>query len=248
VTAPLFLVAPGQLDGPVPGDALVLEGAEGRHAASVRRIRAGELVDLGDGEGTIARCRVTASGRDHLELELSTIERFPARSLRLVLVQALAKGGRDELAVETATEAGVDRIVPWQAGRSIVRWDGDRGEKARHRWQAATREAAKQSRRAYVPTVEELITTGALTQRVAASALALVLEADAGSNLLDHPLPADGDVLLIVGPEGGIAATELADLENAGAVPVRLGPEVVRTSTAGPLAIAVLAATSGRWS
>lgn len=248
MTAPLFLVGPGRLDRAEPGGAIVLDGAEGRHAASVRRIRAGEPVDVGDGGGTIARCLVTAAGRDQVDLQVGTVERFPAPSPRLVLAQALAKGGRDELAVETATEAGVDAIVPWQAGRSIVRWDGDRGEKARHRWRATAREAAKQSRRPHVPAIEDLATTGALTERVRASALALVLEAGAGSRLLDHSLPADGEVLLIVGPEGGIAAAELAGLEDAGAVPVRLGPEVVRTSTAGPLAIAVLAATSGRWS
>jgi 16S rRNA (uracil1498-N3)-methyltransferase len=149
--------------------------------------------------------------------------------------------------VETATEVGVDLVLPWQAGRSVVRWQGERGERARQRWQTIAREASKQSRRARVPLVEPARTTPALARRVEQSALALILHEAAERPLLDVALPTAGELLVIVGPEGGIADDELEVLAEAGAVPVRLGPEVLRASTAGPVALGWLAASTGRW-
>jgi 16S rRNA (uracil1498-N3)-methyltransferase len=248
VTSARFLVAAGQLDDLRPGAGFVLDGDEGRHAATVRRIRAGEQIDLADGVGVIAHCAVTAAGSGRLDLRVEGVDRLPPPALRLALAQALAKGGRDEQAVETATEIGVDVVLPWQAARSIVRWQGERGEKARHRWETITREAAKQSRRARVPQVEPVRATPALARRAAESTLALVLHEAASRPLLDVPMPADGEVLVIVGPEGGIGDDELSVLVEAGAVAVRLGPEVLRASTAGPVALGWLAARTGRWS
>jgi 16S rRNA (uracil1498-N3)-methyltransferase len=247
VTAPRFLVQVGRLDGLLPGSEFLLDGDEGRHAAMVRRIRVGERIDLADGDGVIAHCEVTAAARDRLDLRVDDVERKPAPKLRLALAQALAKGGRDEQALETATEIGVDVVLPWQAGRSVVRWQGERGERARHRWQTIAREATKQSRRAWVPLVEPVRTTAALAVRAAQSSLALVLHESAERPLLDVALPVAGELLVIVGPEGGIAEDELAVLAEAGAVPVRLGPEVLRASTAGPVALGWLAARTGRW-
>jgi 16S rRNA (uracil1498-N3)-methyltransferase len=247
VSAPRFLVAAGQLDALVAGAGFVLDGDEGRHAATVRRIRAGERIDLADGDGVIAHCEVSVAGRDRLDLRVDGVERLPAPNLRLALAQALAKGGRDEQAVETATEVGVDLVLPWQAGRSVVRWQGERGERARHRWETIAREAAKQSRRAWVPGVEPARTTSALARRSAESALALVLHEAAERPLLDVELPAAGELLVIVGPEGGIGDDELGVLAGAGALSVRLGPEVLRASTAGPVALGWLAARTGRW-
>jgi 16S rRNA (uracil1498-N3)-methyltransferase len=248
VTAPLFLAAPGALAAAAPGGGLVLEGDEGRHAATVRRIRAGERVDVGDGAGVVARCEVTAvPGKDRVELAVRAVDRVPAPSPAFLLVQALAKGGRDEQAVETATELGVDGVVPWQAARSVVRWAGERGERSRQRWAATAREAAKQSRRAWVPPVADAVTTVALAARAGTAALALVLHEAADRPLGTVDLPAGGEVLLVVGPEGGIADDELAALTAAGAVAVRLGTEVLRASTAGPAALAVLSARAGRW-
>jgi 16S rRNA (uracil1498-N3)-methyltransferase len=248
VTLPMFLVEPGRLAGVVAGSGFVLDGDEGRHAATVRRIRAGERIDLADGEGALAHCEVVSAGRDRLELRVDDVGAVPLAPLRLALVQALAKGGRDEQAVETATEVGVDAVLPWQAGRSVVRWQGERGEKARRRWETIAREAAKQSRRPRVPVIEPVRSSPELAQRVGAAALALVLHESARHPLIDVPLPEAGELLVIVGPEGGITDDEVARLTEGGAIAVRLGREVLRASTAGPVALGWLAARTGRWS
>jgi 16S rRNA (uracil1498-N3)-methyltransferase len=247
VTAPRFLVPAGALAGLAPGDPVTLDGDEGRHAATVRRIRPGERVDVADGAGVVARCEVTAAGKDRLQLAVTGVEQTPPPSPAFVLAQALAKGGRDEQAVETATELGVDAVVPWQAERSVVRWSGERGERSRRRWEATVREAAKQSRRVRVPVVAPAVTTDGLAARVRDAALALVLHEAAERPLAGVMLPAAGEVLVVVGPEGGIADGELEVLTAAGGVAVRLGAEVLRASTAGPAALAVLSASAGRW-
>jgi 16S rRNA (uracil1498-N3)-methyltransferase len=252
VTAPLFLLEPGDLDAVTAGGSLVLGGAEGRHAATVRRLAAGELVDVSDTEGTVARCRVTdvvaTAGKrpDGLLLTVLRVDQERSAGPRFVLVQALAKGGRDDLAIEAATELGVDEVVPWQADRSVVVWRGSRGEKAHGAWVATVRAAAKQSRRARVPAVARAVTTPALATRARAAALTVVLHEVARTPVGSLALPDSGDVLLVVGPEGGISPEELAALTAAGAVPARLGPHVLRSSTAGPAALAVLSAR-GRW-
>jgi 16S rRNA (uracil1498-N3)-methyltransferase len=247
VTLPRFFADPGALTGAQASSIIVLGGEEGRHAATVRRIRAGETVELADGSGTVARCEVSAAGKDRLELVVSSVELVPAPALRFGLVQALAKGGRDEQAVETATEVGVDVVIPWQAARSVSRWEGPKVTKNEKRWATIAREAAKQSRRARVPQVEPLRATNALARRLAGAELALVLHEDATEPLVRVKLPDAGEVLLVVGPEGGIGEPELSTLTEAGARPVRLGTEVLRTSSAGPIALGYLAAASGRW-
>lgn len=248
MTLPRFLVPPGRLTGLSRGATFCLDGDEGRHAATARRIRAGERIDLSDGLGVVAHCEVTGAGRDQLELRVDDVVTVPPPPLRLGLAQALAKGGRDEQAVETATEVGVDVVLPWQAGRSVVRWQGERGERARHRWEAVAREAAKQSRRARIPVVEPARSTSELAVRAGAATLALILHESAQQPLLEVDLPAAGEVLVIVGPEGGISDDELSRLGEHGALAVRLGAEVLRASTAGPVALAWLAARTGRWS
>lgn len=248
MTLPRFFAEPGALAGVVPSMSLVLDGEEGRHAASVRRIRAGEKVEIADGSGSVAQCSVTAAAKDRLEVEVGSVEWTAVPALRFGLVQALAKGGRDEQAVETATEVGVDLVLPWQAARSVSRWEGPKVAKNEKRWATIAREAAKQSRRPRIPELESLRSTSALARRLAEADLALVLHEDATEPLVEVKLPEAGEVLLVVGPEGGIGADELATLTAAGAVPVRLGPEVLRTSSAGPIALGHLAARSGRWS
>ena len=251
MTAPLYL-RDVPLDGVQAGALLVLDGDEGRHAATVRRTRPGERVDLADGSGRVARCDVVAVAAGRLELRVLDLDVVPDRPPRLILVQALAKGGRDELAVQTATELGVDAVVPWQAARSVVVWTGERGERSRDRWQAVARAAAKQSRRPTVPPVGEAVTGRALaamvTGTVAAGGVALVLHEDAGPGLAQVALPAGAEVLVVVGPEGGITEQESAAFRAAGAAACRLGPTVLRTSTAGTVAVAILLSRSGRWS
>ncbi|MCW3494636.1 16S rRNA (uracil(1498)-N(3))-methyltransferase [Microbacterium sp. SSM24] len=230
-----------------PGDTVVLTGSEAHHAASVRRVRVGEEITVGDGRGAwlTGRCESVAPREVVVRVEGRT-DAAPPRP-RVVLVQALAKGDRDELAIQAATELGVDEIVPWQAARSVSRWDAAKAEKGRARWSTIVREAAKQAHRAWIPEVSPLVTTAQLTTRAAAS-LALVLEPTGDERLTRLELAhEDRDVLLVVGPEGGIAPEELERLAAAGAAIVRLGDSVLRTSTAGPAALAVVSAALGRW-
>lgn len=248
MTAPLFFVDAGALAGMAPGSVVVLDGPEGRHAATVRRIGPGEQVQVADGTGSLATGEVTDSGGGRLVIRLGQIGQVQASVPRFVLVQALAKGGRDEQAIEAATELGVDAVVPWQADRSIVQWRGDKQRKGSAKWEAVVRAAAKQSRRAIVPTVEPLVTSKSLPERLA-GASALVLHEDA--DLPIGEIPADGpfagdELVVVVGPEGGISQSELDAFSAAGARIARLGPHVLRSSTAGPAAIAALSARI-RW-
>ncbi|GAA1168149.1 16S rRNA (uracil(1498)-N(3))-methyltransferase [Ornithinimicrobium humiphilum] len=244
MSAPLFLVGPGTLaDGTTT---VHLDGPEGRHAADVQRLNPGEQVLLADGTGRVAVCTVTAVGRGVLDLAVEQLRDEPEPARRLVLVQALAKGDRDLMAVEAATELDVDEVVPWQADRSIVRWKGERGDKARRKWEQTAVAATKQSRRARVPVVGQLAGRAALLERVRAADLAVVLHEEATEPLTALPLPEQGEVLLVVGPEGGITPEELDALAAAGARPVRLGRTVLRTSTAGAAALAALH-TLGGW-
>ncbi|MFI6498403.1 16S rRNA (uracil(1498)-N(3))-methyltransferase [Nonomuraea typhae] len=229
------------------GDELVLDGPEGRHAATVRRLRAGERVDLTDGAGAVAECVVRAAEKDRLLLGVLQRYEVPAPSPRVVVVQGLPKGDRGELAVEMMTEAGVDRIVPWSAARSITQWKGDKVAKALGKWRAAAREAGKQSRRFHQPEVADLASTAQVAALLGAAALGLVLHEEAAEPLSRAGLPSGGDIVLVVGPEGGIAEEELAAFLAAGAVPALLGPTVLRTSTAGVAAASVLMARTGRW-
>jgi 16S rRNA (uracil1498-N3)-methyltransferase len=243
MVAPMFLAQAAVL----AGDSVRLSGPEGRHAAGVRRLGRGERVDLTDGAGSVAECVVTAAGSDWLELSVQSRRYVDSPALRLVVVQALAKGDRGERAVEAMTEVGVDEIVPWAAERSVVQWRGDRGVRALERWRTTASEAAKQSRRVWLPTVREPATTSAVADRVAV-ALGVVLDGEARLALAAIEVPSAGEVVIVVGPEGGITADELAAFTAAGAITCRLGPTVLRTSTAGVAAAALLLARSGRWS
>ncbi len=241
-----FFAEPGSLDDAEEGDRVVLGGPEGHHAATVKRLQPGESVWLADGAGRRATGLVVAVGAGEVTFTLADVCREPAPALTLTLVQGLAKSDRDESAVEAATELGVDRIVPWQADRSIVQWRAERAEKSRRRWADTARAAAKQSRRAWIPLVEEVVTTTQLIQRARRAAAVFVLHEEATVRLATQPTPAAGEVLLVVGPEGGIAPTELAALAGVGGIPVKLGDHVLRSSTAGPAAVAVLSAAA-RW-
>ena len=254
MSAPVFLAEPGALGGMGVGSVYVLDGDEGRHAAVVQRRRPGERVDVVDGAGVRLRARVTAVDPAGVHLAVVEVVHEPPAWPTLTLAQALAKGDRDELAIEAATELGVDAVLPWQADRSVVVWRGDRAAKSRMRWIGTVRAATKQARRSRVPVVEPAVDSAGLVARVGAvvraGGLAVVLHEEAEQPLATLPLPDDGqqvEVLLAVGPEGGITPDELAALTAAGAHTARLGPWVLRTSTAGPVALAVLATRLGRW-
>jgi len=228
------------------GDTLTLTGAEAHHAASVRRVRVGEAVTVTDGRGVWLDGECASVAPREVVVRVLDRRDVPPPATRLVLVQALAKGDRDELAVQAATELGVDEIVPWQAARSVSRWEGQKAEKGRVRWATIVREAAKQAHRAWLPEVTPVTTTAALAQRAAGERV-LVLEPTADTPLSAVALDGAESVVLVVGPEGGIAREELERLDGAGATRVRLGDTVLRTSTAGPAAIALVSARIGRW-
>ena len=228
MSLPLFLVE--------SLDTEVLDGPEGHHAADVMRLRVGERLLLGDGRGGVASAVVRAVGRGRLDLVIEQRRYLDPPAPRLVVAQGIAKGDRGELAVQAMTEAGVDKIVPWPAARSVARWKDGR---PLHRWRAAAREAAKQARRAWVPVVSDPLSTAELRPT-------FVLHEEATARLSTVELPV-GDVVVVVGPEGGIAPEELAVFVAAGAVPVRLGDTVLRTSTAGVAALSVLSVRLGRW-
>ena len=221
---------------------VLLDGPEGRHAATVRRFRTGEPVDLVDGVGTRATCEVVSTTRDTVTVDVVRRTTEPAPSPRITLAQALAKGDRGELAVELATEVGVDEVLPWTAARCVQQWHGERGQKSLEKWRSTAREAAKQSRRAWWPVVHEAVR---IADVAGLAGTVLVLHEAAMTRLSDVELP--GDVVLVVGPEGGLTGDELDVLEAAGAQVVRLGRTVLRTSTAGAAAAAVVSARTGRW-
>ena len=226
---------------------VVLDGPEGRHAATVRRLAAGERVDLTDGAGLVAECVVTAARAGTLELRVLARRSEPRPAPVLIVAQALAKGEHGPLAVDLMTEGGVDVIVPWAAQRSVTRWQGERGDRALARWRAAAREAAKQARRAWLPEVTELASTGDLVRRAGPASLAVLLDPAAAVPLSELELPDSGDIVVIVGPEGGVSPAEAAELTRAGAVAARLGPAVLRTSSAGLVAATIVASRTGRW-
>jgi 16S rRNA (uracil1498-N3)-methyltransferase len=253
-SAPVFH-APREL---LAGPGLRLDGPEGRHAALVRRLQPRERVDLTDGSGLLARCVVLGVAGQALDLEVLELIETPAPDPRITVVQALPKGDRGETAVETMTEVGVDAIVPWAASRSITQWRGDRGAKALAKWRSTASEAGKQARRAWWPEVAELASTAKVAELLAGAVAPVVLHESAEHSLADLALPepsagSEGgaapprEIVLVVGPEGGISPEELAAFAEAGGVPFRMGPTVLRTSTAGTAAAAVLLARSGRW-
>lgn len=229
------------------GDEILLDGAEGRHAAAVRRLRVGERVDLTDGAGAVAEGEVRSAGRDALRVAVLARRVVPPAAPRLVVVQGLPKGDRGELAVEMMTEAGVDVIVPWAASRCVTVWKGDRAAKSLARWRSAAREAGKQARRFRLPEVTEQASTTQVADLLRGAATAAVLHEDAAEPLSRLPLAADGDIVVVVGPEGGVAGDELTLFREAGAATTLLGPTILRTSTAGVAAAAVLLARTGRW-
>ena len=245
MSLPVFLLP--SVAASAAGDTVELDGDEGRHAAVVRRTAVGELVGLTDGAGTLARCRVTAVTRAGLTADVLEVSTRPPELPRVVVVQAIPKGERGELAVEMLTEVGVDLIVPWTASRSVARWRGDRAEKSLAKWRTAAREAAKQARRVWFPTVAEPASTEDVVALLAAASVRVVLHEAASGPLADVPVPGRGEIVVVVGPEGGISDEELAAFAVVGAEPLRMGSSVLRSSTAGVAAVAALLARTPRW-
>jgi 16S rRNA (uracil1498-N3)-methyltransferase len=229
------------------GVVVTVEGDEAHHAVAVRRLRVGEAVVLTDGLGTTARGVVASTGRRVFEVTVSSLSSAPAPEPSVVVVQALPKGDRGELAVEMLSEVGVLSIVPWTAARCVAVWRGERATKSLARWRSTAREAAKQARRSWFPAVEELASTSDVAALLGSVDLAVVLHEDASVPLTSVEVPATGLLAVVVGPEGGLTDDEVAAFSAAGATPVRLGAEVLRTSTAGVAAVSALLSRTPRW-
>lgn len=234
-----------ELDDAKVGDTVSLTQAEARHAVTVSRLKVGETIAISNGAGLTVSGPITVAEHTELSIEVAEAQHTPRSTPAVFLAQALAKADRDELAVQVATELGIDGVIPWSAARSISRWQGAKVAKGRDRWAAIVREASKQSLRTWLPDVLDLVTTKQLAA-FASSTRMLVLEPTATETLSDLVVD-DRDIVLVVGPEGGVADHELELLTAAGASTVRLGSEVLRTSTAGPAALAVLNVKLGRW-
>lgn len=264
MTNPVFVaptVQAAQRSLPLPrvsvGDHVCVEGDEARHAQKAQRLREGEILDLVDGQGTRVTAKVASGPREVLTVEVLAVLCEEEPRPAFVLVQALAKGGRDEQAVETATEMGVDRVIPWAASRSIVRWDAKKKQSGRDRWQRVATAAAKQSRRARIPEVSNLHTGKQLVEQVAETVQdggVVLIAHESGSPSLtevvaemEPTLLQAPSVTVIIGPEGGISDDELQDLIEAGGTVVTLGSVVMRSSTAGPALLAALNYILGRW-
>ncbi|TGD90688.1 16S rRNA (uracil(1498)-N(3))-methyltransferase [Mycolicibacterium sp. CH28] len=236
---------------PAVGDVAVVDGDEGFHAATVRRIRPGEVLLLSDGAGALARCEVEEAGKRGLTARVVQRWTAPRPAPAVTVAQAIPKAERSELAIELATEAGADDFIAWQAARCVARWDSERAEKGLRRWRAVARSAARQSRRAYIPEISGPLGTAGLAgltaERVAGGGLVLALHESAERPLADIPVEQADSILLVVGPEGGISDAELAELVAAGATAIRLGPTVLRTSTAAAVALGALGVLTPRW-
>ncbi|NLG54626.1 MAG: 16S rRNA (uracil(1498)-N(3))-methyltransferase [Rhodococcus sp.] len=239
---------------PLPdvGGIAILDGPEGRHAATVRRIGVGERLVLADGHGELADGEVVAAAKDRLDIQVTARRTIAAASPWVTVIQALPKAERSELAVELATEAGADAFVPWQASRCVARWDGPKAVKGVAKWRNAAIAAAKQARRAWIPEVADVHrmadVAGLVRGQVAAGGLVAILHGSATTQLTELPLREAPSLTLIVGPEGGVSDDEVAALTEAGAVAVLLGPQVLRTSTAAAVALGAVGALTDRWS
>jgi 16S rRNA (uracil1498-N3)-methyltransferase len=231
------------------GELIELSGPEAKHVTTVSRAKVGDDLLVGNGRGLFAWGVIDTIEGGRVSVRVSAVREDEQATPGLVLVQALAKGDRDEMAIQAATELGVSRIIPWAAARSVSRWQGQKKEKGRGRWETIVREASKQSIRSFVPPVEPIVSTSELAT-LASTSRVFLLEPTATDKLSELSL-ADGDtgsdILLVVGPEGGISPAEIETLTAAGARAVRLGDTVLRTSSAGPAALAVLNVALGRW-
>ena len=248
MTPPVFLTPVSHLDDVETGDVVRLSGPEGRHAVSSLRLCVGERVDLVDGVGRRAEGTLqTSIGREDADIRVDVLTVEPRPDPWFTVVQALPKGERGELAVELLTEIGVDVIIPWAARNCVTQWRGDRADRGLRKWNDAVRAAAKQSRRSWFPVVESLHNTNQVAARVAEASLALVLDESADASIVNVELPEHGEILLVVGPEGGLADEERAVLSAAGARTTVIGPTVLRTSSAGLAAMAALLPRTSRW-
>ena len=243
MTSPVFMVPAGT--ALVAGQTVRVAGDEGRHAATVKRMRVNEAIDVCDGDGTRGSGVVLETGKDWVDVALETVEQEPTRDPQLVVAQALAKGDRADTAVEALTEIGADVIIPWQAAHCVVKWGTD--DKGQSKWERIAQAATKQSRQSRLPEVTQVQSTKQLAEHMRSFDVTLVLHESGTQSLSDVALPRTGTIGIVVGPEGGIAPDEIELFKQAGAHIVRMGDPVLRTSTAGVAACAAVLVQTPRW-
>lgn len=251
------------------GDSFTWSGSEVHHALSVQRHSVASQIELIDGNGKRIRADITSihdqsKSQASAQMKAISVEMQLLYQPSIILVQALAKGRRDEQAVESAIEIGIDEIIPWAASRCQVQWKGAKAVKGKAKWDNLADAATKQSRRSYRPLVHDLMDTQqlsiAIEECVRSGDQVFVLYEEATvpfssivMNMSTAPSNPDDDkgaqrkIWMVVGPEGGISDDEIRTFTAVGANPVRLGREIMRSSTAGPAAIAVLVNALGRW-
>lgn len=238
---PLFIVE----NIPDRGD-LVIEGDEAHHAGSAARIKVGEKINVTNGKGRIAEVEVLDINKRNIGCRILEVRDETRAKVVLTVIQALTKGDRARETIELLTEGGAELIIPWQAARSIGQWKDDKD--AQGKWRTWAKEATKQSRRTWIPEILDLHTTAQVKRRIQDSDLTIVLHengAEAFSEILTSAPPRE--ILLIVGPEGGISDDELASFVSSGARSIRLGKPVFRSAHAGVAALAAIQAAFGIW-
>lgn len=216
------------------------DGEDAHHAVRVLRMTAGEIFMLSDGEGAWSEVKVFAVKKKSLEVQvLSSGFQEPLRT-SITVVQAIPKGDRAKEAIELLTEAGVDTIIPWTSSRSIG--------KGTDKFAITAREASKQSRRLRIPRVVDSASTDQICALIKQSSCTVVFHESAPSALSELKLPLGiSDVVIIIGPEGGITDEELARFSDAGAMLSRMGRPVLRSAHAGIAAVSALCAKLQVW-
>lgn len=223
-----------------------LSGSEAHHAIKVRRVTEGEIVFITNGEGLVVEAIVLKieSGKSLL-LESKQTQQQNQKKPIIAVAQALAKGDRSDLSVELLTEVGVDEIIPWQANRSVSKWD-EKEDKALEKWIQISRESSKQSRRGIFPKITNVLKSPNLVNIFNKFSKVIVLDPDSPKKIIDQIENNLESYLLVIGPEGGIEKEELDLFKKHHAVDARLGDSILRTSSAGAIGASILM-SSTRW-
>ena len=222
-------------------DFVVVEGDEAHHAIKVMRLEIGEEIVVTDVAGNWAQGLVSTIDKKSFKVTVSRRGLEEPRQPELIVIQALTKSDRMRETIELLTVAGVDRIIPWKADRSIAQEKENSVEK----WNAVAVAASKQSRRLRFPVIESAITTPQVVERFAGKLI--VLHESAAHKFSDLKFIDSDPVVIVVGPEGGISDTELAKLCGLSGTPVRLGQEVFRSAHAGFAALSAIQVLIKRW-
>lgn len=231
------MTAPHFFTEEVAGERVVLRGKEARHAVRILRIKPGETITVSDGRGTVVEALVVTAAQAELTAEVKDRHAVESPLPALQVLHAIPKAGKLDIVVQKLTEIGANVIQPFPAARSVARWDARKAVEQTRRLSTIAREAAKQSRRAWLP---EVLAPAPL-EAIDLPAPTFVLHEEAVTRLRETlPEQPPATVGLVVGPEGGLTAEEVAGLTERGAVAVSLGPLVLRTETAALAASVVL--------